>query len=702
MSASASKSPQQTAAAPKVSLPLAAVIKNLPDRLKATIASVPSADASVDFPPEQLLPQVAKGSVKVKFSELIEAGPPNTFMPLPGSEDELIELPLGEVIARMGAGMFARKEAKQAPSLEPQNFFGANRKAEPAVPTSPPASPPPAAAPTFAPSFKPTARPLTPKTDPITTPPTFAPAISPKPAPAKPTPAPEPAKAPVVDGKAAIALNSIYQGLPAELKSVVPVEPPVDAFAQLPIALLMPQLAKGKITVSLSELAAASPPGIFNLIAGNEQTPIPLPLADVLAQIGPGAFKRKAPAKTFESVGDQNFFGGQSNNAPAAAVPPVEPVAEPPPAAPGFAPSAPTPSFAPAFTPVTPAEPMPSTVQSEPPAAPVHKFEPAELSQPTAAAPPESQVPASDEPAASEVLIPMGKLDALWPEELKAELSHLAEGSVVVFPAEELGHLLKTGKIRFTWAQIRSWLQPKTNFGGTNWENTHLEIPLKAVVGPFMAAMRGKPMPVAKPQATESSSSPQGAQPDSFNKPSSKPTPYVAPSFAPAGATAPANPTMPMDGPVGMPANPKPIQSQVTMPAPAAPATPSQLGKLLKQPGKDHWTPIEIVQGVSAFGEISGAMISLAEGQIAASQLSEGINAELLAFRIPKLFGNTADQVRELLDKPMSYFSFSADGVPWMFFKLGNIFFTVEGAAGESLPVSRLQSIAIEIGRQRR
>jgi len=175
----------------------------------------------------------------------------------------------------------------------------------------------------------------------------------------------------------------------------------------------------------------------------------------------------------------------------------------------------------------------------------------------------------------------------------------------------------------------------------------------------------------------------------------------VPPAFSP-GASAPANPAMPMDGPVAIPADPKPLHAGVEMPAPAAPASPSQLGKLLKRPDKEHWTPVEIVQAVSAFSEVNGAMLSLAEGQIAASQLSDGVNAELLAFRIPRLFANTAEQVRELLDKPMSYFSFSADGVPWMFFKLGNIFFTVEGAPGESLPVSRLQSIAIEIGRQRR
>jgi hypothetical protein len=685
-----------------VSLPLESVIKNLPDRLKAAIAAVPSADAKIAFPAARLLPQVAKGSVKVKFSELMAAAPTGIFTPLPGTEEEPIELPLGDVIARLGAGAFKRKTAKQAPALEPQDFFGANRGTATPSPAAVPPAPEQAPAPAPAPAPLPAAvfAPAVPTQS-------FAPA-TPAPPPDAPVTPPSPPAAAPTPGMAAISLSAVMKALPADLQDIAQTVPAADATAELPIDLLLPQLAKGRITISLSALAKASPPGLFKVLPGNEETPVPLPLGEVLAKVGPGALKRKAPTKELTGLEEQNFFGGQSA---LAATPPPAQEPQPPAAAtpipsfaPAFQPTTPTPDIAPTFPPATPAPVAPPPEPEAP--KPSLQFVPTAPEQPTAAPPTEVPGGAGDTAGTTEVLIPLTKLDSMWPAALKSELAHLDPASVVVFPAEELGHSMKTGKVRFTWAQIRRWLKPKTNFGGTSWENTELDIPLKAIVGPFMAAMRGQPQAVKAPAENESAPATRSAK--------VPPTAalYVPPSFTPASGSAPEPAATPFFKPTGAPTTipgqpgisgiPRPMDGPVEMPAPAEPPTPSQLGAILGKPGKDHWTPVEIVQSITEQRETSGAMISLAEGQIAASQLAGNVNAELLAFRVPRLFSTTADQVRELLDQSMSYFSFSAEGVQWIVFKLGNIFFTVQGTAGESLPVIKLQSVAVEIGRQRR
>ena len=126
------------------------------------------------------------------------------------------------------------------------------------------------------------------------------------------------------------------------------------------------------------------------------------------------------------------------------------------------------------------------------------------------------------------------------------------------------------------------------------------------------------------------------------------------------------------------------------------------MGDLLGMPGKNNWTPVEIVQRVAGLPAVSGAMISLAAGQVAASDLPTALDPATIANRIPKLHSAAGDEIREMGLEPLSFLSFSTAGTPWLVFKLGNIFFTVQGRQGEHLPVSRLESIAVQIGNQRR
>ncbi|MGB0580599.1 MAG: hypothetical protein ACPGVU_12910, partial [Limisphaerales bacterium] len=54
----------------QIDLPLTEVIKNVPDRLKSFIAKIPGESDVASFNASVLMPQLAKGSVKITFAEL--------------------------------------------------------------------------------------------------------------------------------------------------------------------------------------------------------------------------------------------------------------------------------------------------------------------------------------------------------------------------------------------------------------------------------------------------------------------------------------------------------------------------------------------------------------------------------------------------------------------------------------------------------
>jgi|GEM_PF-1535583 len=632
-----------------ITVSLEAVIKGLPDQLKAFIAKIPSPDDTLEFPTSRIVPQLTKGSVKVTFGEVIKAAPAGMFQGVAGKEGDEICLPLGEILPQVGPNAMRRQTGMQAPSVEPQAFFTPASVAPtaPIEPTPAPAAVPPAFTPgpptnLFAPAVPATA-PTALKPDVVTA---AAPAHQPAP------------------GNAALSLAPILQTLPEPLQALITAMPDASAVIELPIAQLMPQLAKGKITISFSELVAGAPAGTFNGTGGKDTEFVQLPLSEVLSKVGPGAFKRDVTAKKLEGL-EQDFFAG-SKPVPVAAPAPSTPVAPAPIAA----------SAAPLFSPAPPdasTAPTPSILQPAPaPAAP--EPEPVVEPKPTAAA-------TGDGEQVTEIAIPIGKLIDRWPDGLKAEVGKLPEDSVVVFPAEELGNCLKTGKVAFTWARLRGWLHPKSQYGANAWENSTLDISLKALVAPFMAAMRGKPMTPLPGGGTASSTSGSAAAAAAgislSAKPQEKPAAptYTPPTFSPSASFSPGG------------AN---AASQVT------------LGALLGLPSKDHWTPVEIVQRVAGLPAVSGALLSLAEGQVAACELPSSMQSDVMAFRIARMYEAAATQVKEMSLEAMAHLAFTSAGTPWIIFRLGNIFFTVCGRPGEHLPVSRLQSIAVEVGRQPR
>jgi hypothetical protein len=218
---------------------------------------------------------------------------------------------------------------------------------------------------------------------------------------------------------------------------------------------------------------------------------------------------------------------------------------------------------------------------------------------------------------------------------------------------------MKSGRVVFTWGQLRSWMNP--GVGPSTLDNTALQLPLRVLVQPFMSNMRG------------------GAKP--------------------AGAPAPA-----VEGGTTTFLNRVPPPS-LTVPVaapPPAPPTESKLGEALGKPEKAHWTPTEIIHAVISIPSVFGAMLSLQEGHLAAAEMQATLPPELLAYALPKLFSATGEQSRQMKLGDPTMISLVADGHHWAVFKLEKIFFSVMSRKGQLLPLPQLQTIAQEIARQRK
>ncbi len=437
----------------------------------------------------------------------------------------------------------------------------------------------------------------------------------------------------------AISLKSVLDRLPVGLKPLATRAASPDEKINVPTAKVLAQLATGAVRITLDELRAAAPAGLISP-GGQGDALVDLPLPEVLRVAGP-LLKRKPAQKAEPAAG--SFFAGLGPT-PAAAPAPVTPPA--PVAPPAFAPAPPAaPPFAPSFHTAPEATKGGTTFTTFQPA-----FAPVE-----SAPAPSGPIAAGEAPASSVVLVKLSVLTVGWPENVRKEATDLGDVSVE-FPREELGNAMKSGKVIFTWGQLRAWMKP--GVGPSAVDSTSLQLPLRVLVEAFMSNMRSG---AKSPAAGGDSSS----------------TTFV---------------------------NRAPVASlTIPPPAPAAPvAADTKLGEALGKPEKTHWTPAEIIHAVIGFPGVFGAMLSLQEGHLAAAEMQATLPPELLAYALPKLFSLTGEQSRQMKLGDPTMISLVADGHHWAVFKLEKIFFTVMGRKGHLLPLPQLQTIATEIARQRK
>ncbi|PYM15389.1 MAG: hypothetical protein DME18_04410 [Verrucomicrobia bacterium] len=525
-----------------------------------------------------------------------------------------------------------------------------------------------------------------------------------------------------------ILLKPVLLKLPDVLRARVR-QPPVGAVqVSIPLQKVLAQLPHGSVKISFGELRLASPAGVFLDMSDQDQTPVELPLPEIVAQLKPEQLPRRTAQKRVE-VPDEVSGLFASSGKPLTAVrmsaAPSKAPAAPAPHAPAVAPRQ-TPASGPAIAPapatlrmpaaqpsipIRPTTPLPSPPikPSSPlpvPSAPVIRPSqplpaPAALRPPPAAAPAVPIPAAAPQPSAAPIgplLVPVAQLMSAWPEAIKQALAELSNATISL-PADELEQALKRGKILFPWKRVRALVNPPLPpSAGQALDETPLELSL-SVVAPLFMAHKKPVAPQKKYAITEHI-------PDIFTgkgmTPSEQARVTAAPMTPPATPAAPMAPAIPMAVPAA------PIRPAVQAPAPApvapaiaaAPRLPQEIGEVFGQPGRKNWAPSEIVQKTAALKGVAGALIAMQDGLLVADHLPPGLNGETISAFLPQMFSRMLQYSKELKFGEANNLTIIVDNVPLKIFKAGGVFFTVLGRAGESLPEPHLSIVAAQLGPQ--
>lgn len=275
------------------------------------------------------------------------------------------------------------------------------------------------------------------------------------------------------------------------------------------------------------------------------------------------------------------------------------------------------------------------------------------------------------------------------PEAIRSELSSFGAAAFTL-PMDQVGQLLKTGRINFSWKQLRNSLTPNPPTTASPHDETAVELPLKVVAPLFMS--QGRPVSTQKKIVIGENI------PDLFAGGPPQAKPATAPSTAAAptpGSAAPAS-----TAPVSTHQPTSAVAPAVAAPAAVTPKVAADLGELFGQPGKKSWTPNEIVQKTSNLKGVEGALIAMQDGLLVASQLPPRIIGDTVAAFIPQIFGRMNQYTRELKLGELNQVTLTVDQVPWHIAKVGNIFFSVVGRKDELLPLDQLAVVAGELGKQ--
>src|SRR5207249_6299721 len=97
-----------------------------------------------------------------------------------------------------------------------------------------------------------------------------------------------------------ILLKPVLLKLPDVLRARVR-QPPVGAVqVSIPLQKVLAQLPHGSVKISFGELRLASPAGVFLDLSSHDQTPVELPLPEIVAQLRPEQLPRRTVQKKVE------------------------------------------------------------------------------------------------------------------------------------------------------------------------------------------------------------------------------------------------------------------------------------------------------------------------------------------------------------------------------------------------------------------
>lgn len=162
-------------------------------------------------------------------------------------------------------------------------------------------------------------------------------------------------------------------------------------------------------------------------------------------------------------------------------------------------------------------------------------------------------------------------------------------------------------------------------------------------------------------------------------------------SPAPAPAPVAEAPVAPEVAPPAAVEAPVPTAEAVVA---AAPRLPESLAEAFNQPGKENWSPSEIVNALTGLPHIAGSVVALQEGLVIAHRLPEPLKGEVFAAFLPQIFARINQYSNEMKLGTVDDLLINAHGLPCHIFRIGQVYFAALGRAEEPLPTHVLHLCA--------
>ncbi|HEU5069344.1 MAG TPA: roadblock/LC7 domain-containing protein [Verrucomicrobiae bacterium] len=566
-------------------------------------------------------------------------------------------------------------------------------------------------------------------------------AFLPKAAPVAPAPATVPAATVSVKGaEIVIPLASLIASFPVELQQRVKADRIGESTVSLPLDKILPQLAQGLVRVSFGEIRQAASEAFLDA-ADRDFLMVTLPLNELVSRIAPTLLNSRSRRQIEIPEEIVSPFGPGGHGLTLSTEKPKPSLALPPrgarPAAP--VPPAVDPRTRGNVTsvskPITPGTPLPTNLPKPAPAAPVRPVTPSISASTGAVLPAVSQPPANKLPGtglpklptppaakpvngsngsnghhganghgngngngdgngfrlpaaapaptladASPYCLSFAALGEALPEALRLEMAQLnLDEALLALPADQVEAGLKSGKIAFTWKQLRSWIKPAPLPSVSAHDGMVVSLPLAVIAPLFMA--RQKELANGKKRITVDEKIPNLFF--GFPQAEAAPGPLVPKEM-------PAMPALPADTNYFVWDDEKEaakMQDTSLFRGPS-PSTTFMSRKA---------TPAEVVKKASTLEGVYGALVVLPDGLLVASKLDSSLNGDTIAALIPQMYSKLSGCTKELRMGELNNLKFTVGNVPWKIFRVNGIFFAAFGRAGERLPSGVLAQLASEL-----
>jgi predicted regulator of Ras-like GTPase activity (Roadblock/LC7/MglB family) len=483
-----------------------------------------------------------------------------------------------------------------------------------------------------------------------------------------------------------LPIKSIIPRLPDHVRMKVNLVGAANATIDIPVEKILEQLPHGSVNISIDELKQFAPPQVFAQVDGQDQLVVELPLAEILSRMDPALLKRKSEQKRIEIPGTvTDLFDKQGQALPQAATTPEEEAARLE-ALKRFAGEPPSAELAPkSASPVAPGGAPASEVKGSAAAnlrdqalAAMAAAKPlGGVAQATAAMTVAPALAAGDS-----VTLALSAVSAAWPGEVRREMvEQNLTGATLALPANKVAEGLRVGHVVFNWKELRRWLNPPPKIAASpETAETLLEIPL-SIVAPLLLPKIKDALPKKKAFIAESI-------PDIFGR-SGEPLPAFAAVPLEAAQPIPGTPAEFVPTPAPKPMTPEPTS--------AKDKSRSGLGDIIGKPPRKPSNPNEVIQKLVALPGVVGALITLQEGLLVASDWAPGVKPDTLGGFVPQIFSRINQYMREMQLGEVHNATFVLEKSTLHIFKNGNLYFAVLGGPGRPLPLHSILAVASDL-----